>query len=618
MESIGGEWNPELSMDIISKSWPNIADAKKAVKICILDRGESWGPSAQNNKMRLQLHCLLSTCTFYLRIGKNKDNSFGVRSYTPHDCPPSTHTNFKPRNSAWYIASRLERDIAINRHIKPKEIQERAQICHQLQHIQYLPAWGARERLRNILDGDEGSSFGLILDWCERIMSDSTTDPYIATKLSANMRFEALFIMIGAIRAHLPTLRPFYALYGTHTRSQYNITLLIAVGLDAEDRILPSAFALVPGENVTWWSWFCEHLVQAFDDALPPQYVIMSDRDKGLVQAVGSKLPGAYHAMCCQHIAENIHKRFGKNYKARFWQIARASTQSAFDTAVQALQRDAPEVEEYISSIGYNTFAFMHFPHPRFGHDTSNIVESTNSVWRDIRELPPLQLINGIYQWYIKTFRKRRNLKIMPGNSTLSNSAYRAYKPRESVARSYHVLLASETSFLVTTAKGAEFLVNLPARAIGELLGSCSCKKYQDHLGPCSHAIACILHIGQDPYKYFFMYYGWETSKLTYERSIKLVTIQGLKVLRDEADQQVLPPIKRAKRGRPKVARIRPTYQEDKRIYICSVCRQSGHNRRLCPNQPVEHGRAQRARDQLVNGRYYSYYIIIRIILTIV
>ena len=335
----------------------------------------------------------------------------------------------------------------------------------------------------------------------------------------------------------------------------------------------------------------------------------MSDRDKGLLQAVGSKLPGAYHAMCCQHIAENIHKRFGKDYKARFWQIARASTQSAFDTAIQALQRDAPEVEEYISSIGYNTFAFMHFPYARFGHDTSNIVESTNSVWRDIRELPPLQLINGIYQWYIKTFYKRRSLKITSGNSMLSNCAYRGYKSRESNARSYHILVTSETSFLVTTAKGAEFLVNLPIRVTGELLGSCSCKKYQDYLAPCSHAIACILYIGQDPFEYFFMYYGWETSKLTYEQSIKLVTIQGLKVLRDEAGQLVLPPIKRAKRGRPKVARIRPIYQENKRIYICSVCHQSGHNRRLCPNQPVEHGRAQRARDQLVEGKYYSYIV---------
>jgi transposase-like protein len=99
---------------------------------------------------------------------------------------------------------------------------------------------------------------------------------------------------------------------GTHTRSRYNLTLLLAVGIDAEDRVIPLAFALVPGENEKWWSWFCKHLALAFDSDIPPEYVIISDRDKGLLNAVESKLPGAHNAMCCQHIVENIHKRFGR------------------------------------------------------------------------------------------------------------------------------------------------------------------------------------------------------------------------------------------------------------------------------------------------------------------
>ena len=68
--------------------------------------------------------------------------------------------------------------------------------------------------------------------------------------------------------------------------------------------------------------------------------------------------------MCCQHIAENIHKRFGIQYKAPFWQIARAGSDTAFNTAVQSLQRDTPEVEEYIASISYKNFAFACFPLP--------------------------------------------------------------------------------------------------------------------------------------------------------------------------------------------------------------------------------------------------------------
>jgi hypothetical protein len=58
--------------------------------------------------------------------------------------------------------------------------------------------------------------------------------------------------MLGSIRATLYTLRPFYALDSTYTRSRYNITLLLAVGIDAEDNILPLAWALVPGESEIW------------------------------------------------------------------------------------------------------------------------------------------------------------------------------------------------------------------------------------------------------------------------------------------------------------------------------------------------------------------------------
>jgi hypothetical protein len=62
--------------------------------------------------------------------------------------------------------------------------------------------------------------------------------------------------------------------------------------------------------------------------------VIISDRDKGLLNAVKSKLPNIYHAMCCQHIVENIHKKFGKQYKALFWQIARAETERDLEIAI--------------------------------------------------------------------------------------------------------------------------------------------------------------------------------------------------------------------------------------------------------------------------------------------
>ena len=340
----------------------------------------------------------------------------------------------------------------------------------------------------------------------------------------------------------------------------------------------------------------------------------MSDRDKGLLNAVQSRLPGAYHAMCCQHIAENIHKKFGRQYKAIFWQIARTADQSTFDSLIQSLQRDSPQVEEYLSSIGYNNFTFLHFPAPRFGHDTSNIVESTNSMWREIRELPPLQLLNGItinitiiitnyiigiYQWNITTFYKRQHVQLVSGNTILSNSAYQSYKHRELSARGFYILPSSDIEFLVTTSRAAEFIIKLPPLETPLAIGFCSCLKYQEYQAPCSHAIACIQYLSLNPFDYFYPYYRWDVSLRTYSLPITPVSIQGLSIVEDNNSLPLLPPIKKPKRGRPKISRIRSTYLE-KKTYLCSICQQPGHNRRICPNHTIEHGRAQRARDQLV------------------
>ena len=75
--------------------------------------------------------------------------------------------------------------------------------------------------------------------------------------------------------------------------------LLIAVGIDIEDYILPLAFALVPIENEKWWSWFCEHFITAFNTGLLLNYIIISDCKKGLINAVKSKLLGAIYLIYC-------------------------------------------------------------------------------------------------------------------------------------------------------------------------------------------------------------------------------------------------------------------------------------------------------------------------------
>jgi hypothetical protein len=43
-----------------------------------------------------------------------------------------------------------------------------------------MPAWRARERLRDIINGDEGTSFSLVHDWINRVeKADETNSTYI-------------------------------------------------------------------------------------------------------------------------------------------------------------------------------------------------------------------------------------------------------------------------------------------------------------------------------------------------------------------------------------------------------------------------------------------------------
>ena len=149
----------------------------------------------------------------------------------------------------------------------------------------------------------------------------------------------------------------------------------------------------------------------------------------------------------------------------------------------------------------------------------------------------------------------------------------------------------------MTTSRAAEFIIKLPPSETPLAIGFYSCLKYQ---APCSHAIACLQYLSLNPFDYFYPYYKWDVLLRTYSLPITPVSIQGLLILEDNNSLPLLPPIKKPKRGRPKISRIRSSYLSEKKTYLCSICRQPGHNRRICPNQPVEHGRAQRARDQLV------------------
>jgi hypothetical protein len=173
-----------------------------------------------------------------------------------------THQNFRLTYSAKFLAERHRQAVVDNREILPSQIRSTERIQFGNANISYQQAWRTREVLRLEIEGDEAKSFrripGLLNAW-----TTEDSDNYGILECE-NGQFKWIFIAPQATRHAFQVCRPFVALDGCHTKSRYRMTLLIASTLDANNEILPLAWAIVLIKDSDNWRWFLYHLKGSF------------------------------------------------------------------------------------------------------------------------------------------------------------------------------------------------------------------------------------------------------------------------------------------------------------------------------------------------------------------
>ncbi|KAG7374523.1 MULE transposase domain containing protein [Nitzschia inconspicua] len=126
----------------------------------------------------------------------------------------------------------------------------------------------------------------------------------------------------GIMTHSLLHVRPVLSLDGIHLKSQWRRTLYIPSVQTACDDIYPVSLAIIKdSENADGWKWFLELLVQAVP-LLKMQhpnnrckfcyFTFISDRQKGLIQALQQLFPDNQHCFCSIHIVRNVEKAVGK------------------------------------------------------------------------------------------------------------------------------------------------------------------------------------------------------------------------------------------------------------------------------------------------------------------
>uniref|UniRef100_K3XS37 SWIM-type domain-containing protein n=1 Tax=Setaria italica TaxID=4555 RepID=K3XS37_SETIT len=118
--------------------------------------------------------------------------------------------------------------------------------------------------------------------------------------------------------------RPVFSIDGTFLIGKYRGTLLIAISCDANNMLVPLAFALVERENNDSWGWFLR-LVRIHVVGLGREVGIISDRHQGILHAVQEHIEGyapLHHRWCTQHLAENLLRKDGVKDNFDLFQVA--------------------------------------------------------------------------------------------------------------------------------------------------------------------------------------------------------------------------------------------------------------------------------------------------------
>ncbi|KAL0413984.1 UNVERIFIED_CONTAM: hypothetical protein Sradi_1600100 [Sesamum radiatum] len=99
-----------------------------------------------------------------------------------------------------------------------------------------------------------------------------------------------------------------------HLYTRYKHKLLVAVTLDANNQVLPLAFALVDEETLASWTWFLQMLARHFLPNEDDRVCLISDRHPGLINAINYvpafKFPRGVHRFCLRHVCSNFNNKY--------------------------------------------------------------------------------------------------------------------------------------------------------------------------------------------------------------------------------------------------------------------------------------------------------------------
>jgi hypothetical protein len=230
-----------VAMVSLHDTFASIREAREAINRYVLNDSESYRVYKSDSKRHI-LVCKdkSSGCSFEIRAWCTQKTGVTITQMKPHSCCPTVHYKNKQASSLWYLKDHHRGSVIDNRDITPAQIRSNERLRFN-NNINYLQAYRVKQALLVEIEGHEADCFAQFPAYLQH-MAD--TDNRSLGKLEYDeetRHFQAAaFALSATIHAHR-FLRNFVAFDACHTKSKYLMTLIIAVGIDANNNAIPLA-----------------------------------------------------------------------------------------------------------------------------------------------------------------------------------------------------------------------------------------------------------------------------------------------------------------------------------------------------------------------------------------
>ena len=536
----------------------------------------------KSSKKRLVVHCKkrpLTNCKFSVTLTSRSNLNFWKISSScfEHSAECSNIQNCNSNCRATFLLSKLDAKL---RSDSSTSIESLKKYCEEEHLIQpnYHQVWESKKLfLKNHSNESEdiqkSPAFGL------RLNATLPRTNFMFEK-NNNGVFERLFMILPSSIEEFSASNKIIFLDGTFLTSVHKGILLAATFLDPNNKIVVLGIAIVAIENVANWMWFLENLLSSVPEINENDSAFVSDRQKGLLDAISTLFSTRKNIFCARHIFTNMASKFSMTQmKGLFWEIVDAFSFQHYSEVLERIRRINNSAANYLQSINPAFYSKHAINFPRYGNRTSNVAESFNALIRDYKDKSYLELIRFIV---IDTFQKKQ-IKARPNSFKGDFTAHSMKVLNDNISEGSRMTLKlqSNDSNIAEIADsffpGRTFIVNLQERTY-------TCLKYQDLLIPCRHVCHFLFKLNRRPIEFIGALYSKVNYNNGHSEPIPVIDFNDL-----EKDNTLLPPNFEKRIGRPKKKRM-PSRGEcqaneasvAKRQRKCKKCQQLGHNSRTC------------------------------------